>query len=75
MVNLDSERAAELGTLALRLGPPSDVATLLIPLYRRNVRLADAFLAQVMAFEIGRGRKRAFLPHQVRIPRCKSGAT
>ena len=48
-VDIDSERAAELGALALRLGPPSDVATLLFPLYRRNVRLADGFLAQAMA--------------------------
>ena len=49
IVDLDSERAAELGALALRLGPPANVATLLIPLYRRNVRLADGLLAQAMA--------------------------
>lgn len=49
IVDLDAERAVELGTLALRLGPPSDVAILLFPLYRRNVRLADAFLAQSLA--------------------------
>ena len=49
MVDFDAERAVELGTLALRVGPPSDVATLLFPLYRRNVRLADAFLARSLA--------------------------
>lgn len=49
IVDVDSTRAAELGALALRLGPPSDVATLLFPLYRQNVRLADQFLAQSMA--------------------------
>src|SRR5262249_55273565 len=41
MVDVDATRATELGALALRLGPPTDVATLLFPLYRRNVQLAN----------------------------------
>jgi len=49
LVDLDARRAAELGALALRIGPPSDVAALLFPLYRRNVLVANGFLAQAMA--------------------------
>lgn len=49
VVDLDATRAAELGALALRIGPPSEVASLLFLLYQRNVRLADQFLAQSMA--------------------------
>jgi len=49
LVDLDPRRAAELGALALRVGPPSDVATLLFPLYKRNVVVANGLLAQTMA--------------------------
>jgi len=49
LVDQDPKHAVELAQTALRLGQPNDVATFLFNLRRRDVRLADGFLAQVLA--------------------------
>jgi hypothetical protein len=49
LVDPDPKRAVELARMALRLGQPNDVATFLFNLRRRDVGLADGFLAQVLA--------------------------
>jgi hypothetical protein len=49
LVDQDPKRAAELGGLALRIGPPTDIASLLLSLRRRDVKLADALLVQALA--------------------------
>jgi hypothetical protein len=49
VVNEDPKRAVELGGLALRLGRPTDIASLLFSLRQRDVKLADALLVQALA--------------------------
>jgi hypothetical protein len=45
----DPKRAAELGELALRLGHPSDIASLLFAVRSRDVKIADALMVQALA--------------------------
>jgi len=49
IVNQDPKRAAELGELALRLGQPTDIASLLFNLRRRDATLADALMVKALA--------------------------
>lgn len=49
LVDHDPKRAAELGTLALRLGTPNDIAPLLFALRRKDAKLADDLLVQALA--------------------------
>jgi hypothetical protein len=49
VVNQDPKRAVDVAKMALRLGQPNDVATFLFNLRRRDVKLADDFLVQVLA--------------------------
>jgi hypothetical protein len=49
MVDSDPKRAAELGALALRVGHPTDISSLLWRLRRKDDKLANAFFAQALA--------------------------
>jgi hypothetical protein len=49
MVDSDPKRAAELGMLAIRVGPPTDIGSLLWRLLRKDSKLADALFAQALA--------------------------
>jgi len=49
LVAQDPKRAVDVAAMALRLGQPNDIATFLFNLRRRDVKLADDFLAQVLA--------------------------
>ena len=49
LVDRDEYRAAELGAMAIRLGPPSDIASLLLAMRQRNVKLADGLFIQALA--------------------------
>ena len=48
LVEHDPKRALELGTQALRLGTPSDIAALLFPLRARDAKLADSLFEQAL---------------------------
>jgi hypothetical protein len=52
IVDKDPYRAAELGSTALRVGRPTQIASLLFPLRQRSPNLADALFAE--ALEVGR---------------------
>jgi hypothetical protein len=49
VVDQDAKRAAQLGEIALRLGQPTDIASLLFNLRRRDEKLADDLLVQALA--------------------------
>jgi hypothetical protein len=48
IVDQDPKRAAQLGEMALRLGEPTDIASLLFNLRRRDEKLADDLLGQAL---------------------------
>lgn len=49
LVDRDTKRAAELGAMAIRLGPPSDVASLLLAMRPHDPKLADALFIQALS--------------------------
>jgi hypothetical protein len=49
LVDRDEYRAAELGTMAIRLGPPNDIASLLVAMRQHNYKLADGLFIQALA--------------------------
>jgi hypothetical protein len=49
LIEQDPQRAAELGALAIRLGPPSDIASLLLAMRQQNYKLADALFIQALS--------------------------
>lgn len=49
LVDSNPERAAELGAMAIRLGPPSDIASLLLAMRQQNFKLADALFIQALS--------------------------
>jgi len=49
LVDSDPRRAAELGMLALRVGPPTSIASLLWKLREKDAKLADVLFAQALA--------------------------
>jgi hypothetical protein len=49
LVELDPKRAAELGMLALRIGPPTDMTRLLWKLRENDLKLADVLFGQALA--------------------------
>jgi hypothetical protein len=48
LVEKNPERAAEMGTLALRIGRPSDIASLIFALRGTNTRLSEALFGQAL---------------------------
>ena len=48
LVEKNPERAAEMGTLALRIGRPSDIASLIFALRGKDMRLSDALFGQAL---------------------------
>ncbi len=48
LVDRDEYRAAELGAMAIRLGPPSDLASLLLAMRGKNYKLADGLFIQAL---------------------------
>jgi hypothetical protein len=49
VVNQDPKRAAELASLALRVGPPNDFADVLFALRKHEPKLADALFTETLA--------------------------
>ncbi len=49
LVDSDPRRAAELGMLALRVGPPTSITSLLWKLRDKDLKLADVLFAQALA--------------------------
>jgi len=49
LVDTDEYRAAELGAMAIRLGPPNDIASLLLALRQHNPKLADSLFIQALS--------------------------
>ena len=49
LVERDTERAAELGAIAIRLGPPNDISSLLLAMRRHNYKLADGLFIQALS--------------------------
>ena len=49
LVDRDEYRAAELGAMAIRLGPPNDIASLLLAMRQRNFKLADGLFIQALS--------------------------
>lgn len=49
LAHFDSKRGADLGAVALRLGPPTQIAGLFNALWQQDTKLAEDFLLQAMA--------------------------
>lgn len=49
LVDKNPERAAEMGALALRIGTPSDIASLIFALRSKDTRLSEALFSQALA--------------------------
>ena len=49
LVDKNPERAAEMGALALRIGIPSDIASLILALRGKDTRLSEALFIQALA--------------------------
>ena len=49
LAHFDSKRGVELGAVALRLGPPTQIAGLFNALWQQDTKLAEDFLLQAMA--------------------------
>lgn len=49
LVDKNPERAAEMGALALRIGIPSDIASLIFALRGKDTRLSEALFSQALA--------------------------
>ena len=49
LVASNPERAAELGAMAIRLGPPTDIGSLLLAMRQHNFKLADGLFIQALS--------------------------